>query len=471
MKETISCGNCGAMADSNDIYCGQCGTRLTREATQTSAPEAKHPRSLPVVRGEILWSVSLSGDIDDVITDVEGRFALTGPSERKSIFIQAIERVDESLEDPLAEYEEDLIVDSPGVKNGVLSALGADDGKKIWSAGFGKEPFVVSPLSLERLAVCLHARGSIIALDRTTGRPCWHHKMKHLTGWIPEVVSGGMMVAGDGSTLLALDAGTGGLCWEAVLESPINSIVAASQVFLATTAQGVISAFNPCQGEALWRKELLPSNLQVAADRYVIVTLEKGRSEGEDATVLVLDLASGAELWNLDTDAEIYAIKTDSRCIYIWTLNNLLRAFDLEKGTEIWALEDMPWDITNYWPSSDLVLVFNGERLLALDPGDGSLRWDVPTGEYDVVSAAIDGGADAVYIATDEGRVASLDPSTGATRWDVVLPSTTVEFIDIDAGGNEKRVDRAVNAGIDRIIPDGSGRLFVMADGILFAIG
>jgi outer membrane protein assembly factor BamB len=467
---SIHCPNCNTLAASGDRFCGQCGTRLTQEATQALTPEAKRPRSLPAVRGEILWSLSLPGDIDDVATDEEGRFALTGPSERKSIFVKSMEIADESLEDPLTEFEEDIIVDSPGVENGILSALDTDDGKKIWSAGFGKEPFGVKHLSLERLAVCLYGRGSIIALNRTTGRPCWHHKMKHQTEWTPGAVSNGMIVAGDGRTLLALDAGTGGLRWEVMLESPIKSIVAASQAVLATTVQGFISAFDPCQGTPLWRKELPASDLQLAADRYVIVSLEKGRSEGETTTFLALDLVSGAERWNLETEAQIYSMTTDSRCIYIWTWNNLLRAFDLEKGTEIWAMDDMPWDMTCYWTGSDLVLVFDGERILALDHRDGSLRWDVPTGEYDVVSAAIDGGANAVYIGTEEGLVASLDPATGAIRWEAVLPRSTVEFLETDTGGKEKKVARAVNAGIDRIIPDGRGRLFVMADGILFAV-
>ncbi|MFD5780657.1 PQQ-binding-like beta-propeller repeat protein [Streptomyces sp. NPDC126933] len=65
-------------------------------------------------------------------------------------------------------------------------------------------------------------------------------------------------------------------------------------------------------------------------------------------------------------------------------------------------------------PSGGLLhVVVPGERLEALDPVSGDLRWDIDISPYSSVRHA----GDSVLLVTEQGRVRSVDGATGAERW------------------------------------------------------
>ncbi len=432
--KSIPCPSCGIPAASNDRFCGQCGARLLRA-------------------GEIRWRLTLSGELAEVIAD---------ESTGASILVKAFELPDESVENPLDAGDEDLVVDV-GVESGTLSSLDTFTGEKIWSVGLGKEAFSVSPVSADRLAVFMHGRGIVMALDRSSGRPRWRHRLESPGEWIHGAVSAGAALAGDGSKLLALDADSGDLRWEAALDSPIETVVSGGAAILATTGKGELCSIDPRQGALLWRRDLRVSRLWLADERSAIAT--------RDETVLALDIASGTERWILDSEVQIARVTVGGVQVYLHGADDRLHAVDTKDGTEIWALDEVPFEGESCWAEGERLVVFSGDRLLSVDPIDGSRLWDAPAGEYEIPSVAIDASLGAVYIGTDEGRVASLDLATGSARWEVELPSRTVENLYIDADGRKEQKTETVNADVNQVVADGKGSVFVLADGILFAIG
>ncbi|MFF1955387.1 protein kinase [Streptomyces sp. NPDC058220] len=65
-------------------------------------------------------------------------------------------------------------------------------------------------------------------------------------------------------------------------------------------------------------------------------------------------------------------------------------------------------------PSGGLLhVVVPGERLEALDPVSGDLRWDIDISPY----ASVRHAGDSVLLVTEQGRARSVDGATGAERW------------------------------------------------------
>ncbi|MFC2171040.1 PQQ-binding-like beta-propeller repeat protein, partial [Acidobacteriota bacterium] len=329
----------------------------------------------------------------------------------------------------------------------------------------------VSALPGGRLAACLYSRDSIVAFDGANGLPCWSHRFERPGELLPVEVIDGALFAACGQVLQAIDAATGRIHWETSMDSPVERVIATAGAVLASTERGGIAAFHPQSGGQLWRQDLSGSRLWAVSGRHVIVSSNPSQSRAKMDTILTLDLASGNEQWRIQSGTTAARLSADNGRLYFLGWNNRLDVFHLENGRQIWALEGVPAEADSYWTNEEINLVFCDERLLAVDPGNGAPQWQIQAGEYEVLSVMIDAQADAIYIGTDEGRVASLDLLTGTERWSLSLPSRSVENIFVDADNNVEKVVETVNADVSQVIPDGKGRLFVVAEGMLFAVG
>ncbi|MCB2187565.1 MAG: PQQ-binding-like beta-propeller repeat protein [Deltaproteobacteria bacterium] len=467
------CPQCGSRVADDDRFCGQCGARLAAEAREKPAPAKPPPPPPAVAAGRLLWQVSLPGEWAEIIPDRRGRFAHRGSREGGSLLVRAIGLPDESLEadSSLGGILEEDLVELGGPESGHVCALSPADGQTLWSVGFGKEAFGVDPLSPERLAVALLDRGSLLALDLASGRPSWLYRLAHKTGNLPRAVAGGLLAVGDGPAVVGLEGNSGQTVWQTKLDSPPETLAADEKIVLAATGKGGLVALQPEQGTVLWQKQLPGAQLKLLAQGVALVAVAGQKKSRGASTLVALDPASGQERWSAGDIPQIEGLGHAAGRLFVHTWDSRLRALDLANGAEIWALDNLEPDMSAFWAQDGLLLVSDGERLSALQPENGSLIWQARAGEYEIPALALDAAAGAIYLGTDQGRVASLDPATGKTLWEVALPARTVENIFIDLHGKREKKLQTQNADVNQLIPDGTGRLYVTADGNLYAVG
>ena len=196
----------------------------------------------------------------------------------------------------------------------------------------------------------------------------------------------------------------------------------------AASYDGKVSAYDPEDGDRLWRTE-------------VDVVLSAGPGVGEglvvvagyDGDLIALNADDGSELWRTDIAGESLArplIKDDA--VVVYTIDGRLRVFSVFDGSERWALEQSLPALTLRGSAAPIVVGttviagFDNGRLQAISLSDGAEQWEAiitpPSGRSDLDRLAdIDGtmavvGQD-IYATGYHGRVASLAVESGQVLW------------------------------------------------------
>jgi outer membrane protein assembly factor BamB len=196
----------------------------------------------------------------------------------------------------------------------------------------------------------------------------------------------------------------------------------------AASNDGVVSAFNPDNGNRIWRIELdLPLSAGPGVgDNHVVVA-------GSDGDLICLSADDGREIWRIAIDAESLArplIKDGS--VVVQTIDGKLQVFSLFDGSEQWSIvQDTP-RLTLRGTSSPVIVGtivvagFDNGRLVGTSLTTGVTAWEAmlspPSGRSDLERLAdVDGtlavvGQD-VYAAGYQGRLASVASESGQILW------------------------------------------------------
>ena len=204
----------------------------------------------------------------------------------------------------------------------------------------------------------------------------------------------------------------------------------------AASYDGNVNAFDPENGQRIWRTEL---GLTLSAgpgvgDGLVVVA-------GYDGDLVALHARDGREAWRTNIEAESLAkpVIDDDRVV-VYTIDGRLRVFSAFDGRELWVLEQSVPALTQRGSASPIVVGntivtgFDNGRLLAVDLDDGVLEWEAvltpPSGRSDLDRLAdIDGslavvGQD-IYAAGFNGRLAALAAESGQVLWARDISSPT----------------------------------------------
>ena len=196
----------------------------------------------------------------------------------------------------------------------------------------------------------------------------------------------------------------------------------------AASNDGVVSAFNPDNGNRIWRVELdVPLSAGPGVgENYVVVA-------GSDGDLICLSADDGSEIWRIEIDAESLArplIRDDS--VVVQTIDGKLQVFSVFDGAEKWSIvQDTP-RLTLRGTSSPViagsivVAGFDNGRLVGTSLATGVTAWEAmlspPSGRSDLERLAdVDGtlavvGQD-VYAAGYQGRLASVASESGQILW------------------------------------------------------
>jgi outer membrane protein assembly factor BamB len=149
--------------------------------------------------------------------------------------------------------------------------------------------------------------------------------------------------------------------------------------------------------------------------------------------VIRLSADSGETLWSVDVSGEVLAPpQGNGRIVVAQTYDGKLYGFDHETGERLWRYDSNVPVLTIRGTSTPVLegnVVYAGfanGRVLAIDTGDGSVRWEarvaIPQGRSEIERIVdVDGTMALVgtelYVASYHGRIVALDTRTGRKIW------------------------------------------------------
>ena len=219
------------------------------------------------------------------------------------------------------------------------------------------------------------------------GRMVWSQRVDGVTFPLAVAVNGTVFtVAGDGGSVVALDAPTGRELWRADVGTRLSAGVGSDGRFAAVVTRGtelvVIDA-----GRIVWRKELgvrVSNSPLVAGERVFVLAV--------DRSVQAFDVLDGRRLWTSKRPGDPLTLSQ----------SGALLAF------------------------KDTLLVGQGPRLAGLDPLRGSVRWETPvatprgTNEVERLADLVGPAArvgNIVCARAFQSAVGCVDAERGAVSW------------------------------------------------------
>jgi outer membrane assembly lipoprotein YfgL len=215
--------------------------------------------------------------------------------------------------------------------------------------------------------------------------------------------------------------------WQSRLDSvefPLAMGARDDQFALAST-QGKVSVLRATSGQTVWTVELgasLQAGVGFNGRKAAVVT--------RDNDLVVAE--QGRVLWRhrLPAKGTTAPVVAGGR-VFVMTVNRVVHAFDGESGQKLWTL-DKPGDALTLAQSGvvstfeNTLLVGQGPRLTAVDPDNGSVRWEVaianPRGANEVERLADLVGppsrfADVVCARAFQSAVGCVNAKRGQLLW------------------------------------------------------
>lgn len=296
--------------------------------------------------------------------------------------------------------------------------------------------------------------GSVVALDRHTGREVWAYANGERAVFCTPAVAGGKLYCGEGlhedagCRLFCLDAGTGKPAWPQPFETGSHTEgrpwVADGKVYFTAGDDGLVCA-DAATGAKVW--QFAGKDQQFHIDGAAVVS--GGRvfagSGLYTSALLAVDAASGKELWRSPQALRSFGppLVLGDTVAYGLGTGNLLSdvaeyteegkpgeaapagavvCVNAADGKEVWKT---PLPRSVHTPlAADGLFVYATCRdgaVYCLNRRTGAVRWSLPLGgplTAGVAAAAdADGVPVAVYAVSAEGRVVCASPYTGTVMW------------------------------------------------------
>jgi outer membrane protein assembly factor BamB len=183
------------------------------------------------------------------------------------------------------------------------------NGTLLWSGKVGSE--VIAPAAIADTAVVVvGGDGAVTALDVKTGARLWsiQRTLPSLTvrsSAVPVSGRGAVFVGTPQGKLLAIDAATGAIGWEATVANPkgvselerlvdvVGRPAIDAERICAAAYQGRVACFDLVRGTLLWSRDLSSLTGPLLDAKYVYATDEKGVAQAFDKT-------TGGTVWKQD---------------------------------------------------------------------------------------------------------------------------------------------------------------------------
>ncbi len=335
-----------------------------------------------------------------------------------------------------------------------------DELQEVWSEKFGngnskRDYLIASPVVADGTVFAIDANAVVSAYSQKDGMPLWKKRLKPQIRDDKEISLKGSGLAYDNGKLFAttgfggvfaFNPQNGDVLWKFYDKSPIRIApsVGGGKVYVQTI-ENVLIALDQSNGSEQWRyiaqneDTVLVGGASPAYDETRDILIA-GFSNGE---LRAIKASTGSPLWvdyvvggyRSNMLSEINTIRANPVIgddVVFVAGNNLVAALDLRSGQRIWEREfgsnNQPW-----LAGKVLYVLTDISHLLAIDTESGKIIWDtkVPAGENvsDAVGVSYAGPVltnNRILVTTSNGYAFYISPYTGEI----------MGFLKIDAGAS-----------------------------------
>lgn len=261
--------------------------------------------------------------------------------------------------------------------------------------------------------------GRVIALDAMTGAVVWEAVTLADIYSAPVVSAGRIFIQDDEGTLYALALDSGNEFWRVRIgaQGGNGPSVSDDTVYIGGIDTGELLAFDAMTGGERWRVKLGDAVLSSAAVVGSMVYTSAGTISGESAIgdLIALDTVTGRERWRsrLPSFSNSSPAVVDG-AVYIGDVAGMMSCFDEESGETIWqTMAGRYVSLSSPGVVDGCVYLMAAGVVVALDAVNGDIRWrfTIGPGSDDVdASPVVTGGL--VIIGGGDGILYALgDPA------------------------------------------------------------
>jgi len=246
------------------------------------------------------------------------------------------------------------------------------------------------------------------------------------------------------------------------LQQVTSPVVAAEGRVYAIDGEATVSAVNADTGAVLWKVDL-SANESDGGRRLLGISLGGGGSTGGGfgggvalsggkvfvssgyRSVTALDAATGAIVWQQETDLPIHGAPTVAgNRVYVVDVDNQLMALDVNTGSQLWSYRGITEPARILRASSpavngDTVIApFSSGQVVALQASNGQPVWEEVlsrTSRTNALSELRDIAGRPVisrgfvYAISQSGVLQSMDQRTGAPRWELPVAGVNAPLV------------------------------------------
>ena len=298
------------------------------------------------------------------------------------------------------------------------------------------ESWLMPPLVAEGILYTGSGDGILYALYAETGERLWSaggFEGLESTG----AIAGDRIITGGFSRLVrAFDRQRGDVLWSFQAGYPVQGapLIVEDRVIIAPDHEAY--ALRLKSGELIWKSSTGNEGAFMGAPAYDdgVIYSTAGK------LLLALEAATGREIWHVEKDEMFLGLAVANQTVYVGNWDRHLYAFDQLTGAERWSFKAGG----EFWSAPDVdentVYAGNIDRFLyALDAGTGELRWSFETGS-DAVSEPL--VTDSVVYVSDsrhlfpsgKRHLYALDAATGEELWSFETVSTFLPAPELGDG-------------------------------------
>lgn len=304
----------------------------------------------------------------------------------------------------------------------------------IWQRKFN-EPILSGPTIDQSNLIIGTAKGSLLSVSQASGAIQWRTELSSEILSLPVIENGQIFVRTVDGKLYSVNAGTGKINWTVDHQLPnlslrgIAPVTYADDMLYVGWESGSVQALDAKTGQTKWQTQLLVPKGRTDLERMVDIqselVLKAGRLYvlGYHGKLAALNPENGNLYWAKEVSG-FRDFLVDGKAIYLSDENDILHAYDLYTGTEIWKQAHL-----KYRRLTDLAL-YNNNQILVAD-GYGVIHW-IDKLDGTIVARAHHSAADSqrsklVRVWVDHKRIYTQDTGGYITAYHV-MPSDWYEF-------------------------------------------
>lgn len=263
--------------------------------------------------------------------------------------------------------------------------------KRLWRTSLGGElpklRLGLAPAVDGNRVYISSGKGTVEALDLSSGHEVWKHSLKTIIGGGPGTGEGIVAVGTSGGQAIALSAADGKLLWRVPIGGEVLAAPAISgNVMVVHTVDGKLFGLSTTTGEQLWVNDQQVPRLSLRGTSPPLINGDVVYTGFDNGRLVAVTLSGGKAVW----DVAVGQARGSSE---------LQRLIDVDSPAVI--------------DGEDVFSVSYQGRVVRLARDSGNLVWSRDVSSYR--GLAID--ASSIYVSTSDGEVVKFDRANGTEQW------------------------------------------------------